>query len=1082
MIAALIRLSLENRFLVAVFAVFIAGGGLFTVANLPIDAIPDLSDAQVIVLTKYPGQAPQIVEDQVTYPLSSAMLAVPRAKVVRGYSFFGFSLVYIIFDDGTDLYDARGRVLEYLNTAAARLPAGVEPQLGPDATGVGWVLIYTLSDSTKRRNLQELRSLQDWTLRYELASLQGVAEVAALGGFVKEYQVEVDPTRLIAHDISLELLRARLARSNSDAGGRLIEMGETEFMVRGLGTIESIQDIEQVVLKAGRDGNPITVGDVAHVQIGPAIRRGLADWNGEGETVAGIVLIRYGENALEVIDRVKARLKELQATLPEGVEINVAYDRSKLIHRAVKAVSWKLLEEIVVVAIVTALFLLHGRSALVAVVTLPLGVLAALLLMYLFDINANIMSLGGIAIAVGVMIDASVVMVENLHKHLEREGAMNSDSAGGTPTTPHLEIVRRAAVEVGPALFFSLLIITVSFLPVLALGGQSGRLFTPLALTKTFAIACASIIAVTVIPVLMSWFVRGGIRPESENPISRFLSAVYRPLIAQALARKRPVVIAACAALALTLLPLYGVPKPGGGYLLRPIGGEFMPPLNEGDLLYMPTTLPGLSITKAREILQRTDAIIKEFPEVENVLGKVGRAETATDAAPLTMIETHVMLKERKHWRAGMTVEKLIVELNDAIRFPGLTNAWTYPIRTRIDMLSTGIKTPVGIKLLGDDLGKLARLGTDIEAALRDFPGTASIVSERVTGGRYIDYDIDRAAAAHYGVTIGDIQDTIMTAVGGMPVTEIIEGLARYPLSVRYPREYRDSIDRLDDIWVRTPSGANIPIGQVAKIRVSDGPPAIKTENARKSAWIYVDLEPGADVASYVEGARETLFRKIAAGELRVPEGVTILWSGQYEYMQATARRLQVVGTLTILLVALLLYLHFKNVTQTLIILSSLAFAAIGGVWLMYFFGYNRSVATDVGFIALAGLAAETGIVMLLYLDEAIARYQSEGRLHTVADIRAAVIEGAVDRVRPKMMTVTTTLLGLMPILWASEAGSRIMKRLATPMIGGLISSTILTLILIPMIYEYLQERRLRSGTAGPFRAPERENTNQPES
>ncbi len=1066
MIAALIEASLKNRFLVVLFGLATIFAGIFAVRNIPIDAIPDLSDVQVIVLTEYPGQAPQVVEDQVTYPMTSAMLAVPHASTVRGYSFFGFSLVYVIFEDGTDLYWARSRVLEYLNFAAGRLPDGVKPQLGPDATGVGWVYIYTLSDPTGRRNLQELRSLQDWTLRYELSSIKGVAEVASLGGFVKQYQVEVQPTKLLLHGVSLRQLRSQLARSNTDTGGRLIEMGETEFMVRGLGYIESVRDIEEVVLKVNSDGNPITIGDVANVQIGPDIRRGLADWNGEGETVAGIVVMRFGENALEVIERVKRRLAELESTLPEGVEITTAYDRSELIHAAVRNISWKLGEEMLVVALVTIMFLLHARSALVAIVTLPIGVLASLFLMYLLDINANIMSLGGIAVAVGVMVDAAIVMVENLHKHLERENALNGLN---TAETPHIEIVRRAAVEVGPALFYSLLIITVSFLPVLVLTGQSGRLFTPLALTKTFAMAFAALVAVTVIPVLMSWFVRGGIRGEKDNPVSRALIRGYRPVIEFTLSNKRPVVLAALALLLITLIPLKGVPKPGGGYLLRPIGGEFMPPLNEGDLLYMPTTLPGLSITKARELLQRTDAIIKEFPEVENVLGKIGRAQTATDPAPLTMIETHIMLKDRSQWRSGMTIEKLIAELNDAIRFPGVTNAWTYPIRTRIDMLSTGIKTPVGIKLLGDDLEKLSRFGADIEATLRDFPGTASIVSERVTGGKYVEYDINRTEAARYGLTIGDIQDTIMTAVGGMRVTETVEGLARYPLNVRYPREYRDSIDKLDDIWVSTPRGASIPISQVATLRIVDGPPAIKTENARKTAWIYVDLEPDADVASYVAEAREFLDRKIAARELRVPDGVTILWSGQYEYLQEAARRLTLAGVITVFLVLLLLYLHFRNLTETTIIMASLVFAVTGGVWLMYLFGYNRSVATDVGFIALAGLAAETGIVMLLYLDEVIGRYKREGRLNSPADVRAAVIEGAVDRVRPKIMTVMTTLMGLMPLLWATEAGSRVMKRLATPMIGGLLTSTILTLVIIPLVYEWLQQRRLRSGRAGPF-------------
>jgi len=1061
LIPKLIEYSLRNRFIIVLFSIVIIAGGGYSMYNIPIDAIPDLSDVQVIIYTEYPGQAPQVVEDQVTYPLTSSMLAVPYAKVVRGFSFFGFSLVYVIFEDGTDLYWARSRVLEYLNFATGRLPAGVKPQLGPDATGVGWVYMYRLSDPTGKHDLQQLRSIQDWMLRYELSSLKGVAEVASIGGFVKQYQVEIDPTKLINHNIPLALVRQMLARSNLDAGGRLIEMGETEYMVRGLGYIKSLDDIRSTVLKVNEVGNPITIGDVANVQIGPEIRRGLVDWNGEGETVAGIVMIRFGDNALEVIDRVKKRIEELRPTLPEGVEITPAYDRSILIKKAVKNVAWKLIEEMSVVAIVIIVFLLHARSALVAIVTLPIGVLASLFLMNSLGINANIMSLGGIAIAIGVMVDASIVMVENLHKHLER-----------SPHLPHIETVRRAAVEVGPALFYSLLIITVSFLPVLVLQEQSGRLFRPLAFTKTFAMGFAALIAVTIIPVLMSWFVTGKMRSEKENPITQVLIRIYRPIIEFSLSHRRAVIGGALLLLLATLVPMKGIPDFRGGYLVRPIGGEFMPPLNEGDLLYMPTTLPGISITKAREILQRTDEIIKEFPEVKHVLGKVGRAETATDPAPLTMIESTITLKEPSEWRDGMTIEKLIEELNQAIQFPGLTNAWTYPIKTRIDMLSTGIKTPVGVKLLGDDLEALSRFGSEIEASLKELPDTASAVSERVTGGKYIDYEIDRVEASRYGLTVGDIQDTIMTAIGGMNVTQTVEGLARYPVNIRYPRELRDDLYKLKEIWVSTPSGAYIPISQIAHISIKDGPPAIKTENARKTAWIYVDLKANKDVASYVEEAQEHIARKIREKKITPPPGVSIVWSGQYEYLQSAAKRLRIAAVITLTVVFLLLYFHFKNVTETLIIIVSLTFAVTGGVWLMYLLGFHRSVATDVGFIALAGLAAETGIVMLVYLDEVFSRYKREQRLNTLADIRAGIIEGAVDRVRPKMMTVSTTLIGLLPIMWATESGSRIMKRLATPMIGGLITSTILTLILIPMIYEWLQIRRLKEGKAGPFQDP----------
>ncbi len=1060
MIARLINYSVKNRLLVLMYSGVVVVVGVFAVFSIPIDAIPDLSDAQVIVFTDYRGQAPQVVEDQITYPLTSAMLSVPYSKVVRGYSFFGFSLVYIIFEDGTDLYWARSRVLEYLNFAAGRLPSGVRPQLGPDATGVGWVYMYTVSDPTGSLDLQQLRSLQDWTLRYEIASVQGVAEVASLGGFVKQYQVEIDPTKLLLYGLSLEKVRSALARSNTDTSGRLIEMGETEYMVRGLGYIRSVDDIRRIVLRTDGVGNPITVGHVAHVQVGPEIRRGIADWNGTGEAVAGIVLMRFGENALEVIGRVKAKLETLKAGLPKGVVVTPAYDRSQLIWRAIRNISQKLLEEMLVVALVTVVFLWHARSALVAVAVIPVGILASLFAMNALRINANVMSLGGIAIAIGVMVDSSIVMVENLHKHLEEKSNL-----------PHIEIVRRASLEVGPALFFSLLIITVSFLPVLLLEEQSGRLFRPLALTKTFAMAFAAVLAVTAIPVLMSIFVKGDIRPESESRLSQFFIRVYRPIIDHALDHKARWILSFVGITLVTLVPLCGIPGPGGKPLVRKLGGEFMPPLNEGDILYMPTTLPGISVTKARELLQQTDRIIKSFPEVEHVFGKIGRAETATDPAPLSMVETTIVLKDPSQWRPGMTIEKLIQEFDRAIQFPGLTNAWTFPIRTRIDMLSTGIKTPVGVKLLGDDLDKLAAYGVQIEALLKTVPGTASVIAERVTGGRYIDFEINRTEAARYGLTVGDIQDTIMTAIGGMNVTETVEGSARYPVNVRYPRELRDDIEKLRNVWVTTPKGASVPLVQVAEIVVRSGPPGIKTENARKTAWLYVDLKEDRDVATYVEDARELLAAKLASGELKQPVGVTVLWSGQYEQLEKANRRLLLAALGAIAAIIFILYLHFRNFAEIAILLGCLPYAATGGVWLIYLLGYNRSVASDVGFIALAGLSVETGIVLLVYLDGIFARGIREGRLSTPADIRAGVIEGVVSRVRPKLMTTLTTFIGLLPILWATEAGSRIMKRLAMPMIGGLVTDTMVTLVIIPVVYEWIQLRRLRQGRApGPLR------------
>lgn len=1054
MIARLIDYSIENRFLVILIWLMVVLGGIFAVFRIPIDAIPDLSDTQVIIYTEYSGQAPRIVEDQITYPLTSSMLSVPGVRNVRGYSFFGFSLVYLIFEDGTDIYWARSRVLEYLNYASSRLPTGVKPSLGPDATGVGWVYMYTVTDSSGKLDLQELRSIQDWQIRYELSSLEGVAEVASLGGFVKQYQIEADPTKLILYNVSLQELKRVVERSNMDTGGRLIEMGETEYMVRGMGYFKSLEDIRNSVIRTDEDGNPVVVGDVARVQIGPEIRRGIAEWNGEGETVAGIVVIRSGENALDVIDRVKERIHEIRLSLPGGVKINGVYDRSLLIHRSIAAIFYKLMEEMTVVSVVIAIFLLHFRSSLVAVITLPIGILASLLLMYVLDINANIMSLGGIAIAIGVMVDAAVVMVENLHKVREHREDLSP-----------VEQAKIAAREVGPALFFSLLIITVSFLPVLVLGEQSGRLFRPLALTKTFAMAFSSLIAVTLIPVLLTFFVTGRTRRESEHPISRYLISAYKPLLNRALDHKRFVLFAALAFTLLSIIPITGIPWFSHRWLIRPMGGEFMPPVQEGDILYMPTTLPGISITKARELLQRTDALIKEVPEVDYVLGKIGRAETATDPAPLTMIESTIILKDPSLWRPGVDMSHIVGELDHKIQFPGLTNAWTMPIRTRIDMLSTGIKTPVGVKILGEDLEDLSFLASRLEAILREVDGSASVIADRVMGGKYMDYVIDRHAAARYGLTVGDIQDTIMTAVGGMNVTYTVEGLARYPVNIRYPRELRDNPEALKNIYITNKMGAAISISQVADLRIKQGPPGIKSENARPTAWIYIDLKPGVDVAGFVNRAKQRLHEAVDSGELLFPPGVTLVWSGQFEYMERSRERLFTAGAVTLVLVILLLYIHFNSFSDTILIALSLLFAVTGGIWFLYIPGYNTSVATGVGFIALAGLAAETGIVMLVYLKHSIEKARSEGRLPGAGVLREAILEGAAERVRPKVMTVATTLLGLLPILWTSslEPASAVMKRLAAPMIGGLITSTVLTLFILPLIYEWIYNYKIKN-------------------
>ena len=1033
MLEKIIEASVNNRLLVIVFALLIALAGAYAMLRTPVDAIPDLSDVQVIIFTEYPGQAPQVVEDQVTYPLTTAMLGVPFAKAVRGYSFFGYSFVYIIFEDGTDMYWARSRVLEYLNYVASRLPGGVTPTLGPDATGVGWAFEYVI-DGGDQYDLQQLRSIQDWFLRYELMSVSGVAEVASIGGYVKQYQVEVDPNKLLAYNIPLSKVRTALQRSNNDVGGRLVEMGETEFMVRGLGYIQSIEDIENTPVGVDENGTPILIRNIAHVHLGPELRRGLADLDGEGETVGGIVIMRYGENALKTIDAVKAKLEELKAGLPEGVTIQAVYDRSSLIERAIDNLKGTLLEESIIVALVTILFLLHFRSAFVAIFTLPMGILIAFLIMYFQGLNANIMSLSGIAIAIGAMVDAAIVMIENAHKHMERDAGKKD----------HWRIIIDASKEVGPALFYSLLIITLSFLPVFTLQAQEGRLFKPLAFTKTYAMAASALLAITVVPVLMGYFIRGKILPEKKNPLNRFLMYVYRPVIHAVLRFKWITIAAALVVLGVTAYPL------------GKLGSEFMPPLNEGDLLYMPTTDPGISITKAKELLQQTNKIIKSFPEVDHAFGKAGRAETATDPAPLSMIETTITLKPEDEWREGMTMDKLVRELDAAINFPGLTNAWTMPIKTRIDMLSTGIKTPVGVKLMGPDLNVLSDLGQYIAAVLQTVPGTLSAFPDKAVGGNFIDYRINREEAARYGLTVGDVQDVIMSAIGGMNVTHTVEGLERYPVNVRYSRELRDNLPALQRVLIPTPTGAQIPLNYVADFSIVNGPPVIKSENARTTSWLYVDIRD-IDVGTYVKNARATVNEQVD-----LPEGYSMVWSGQYEYMERARQRLQIVIPLTLVIIFLLLYLNFKNITESLIVMLSLPFSLVGGVWLLYLFNYNLSVAVGVGFIALAGVAAETGVIMLIYLDLAYKDRRLRGQMTSLKDLYEAVIVGAVERVRPKMMTVMAIMAGLLPILWGHGTGSQVMKRIAAPMVGGMISSTILTLVVIPVIYYLWKSQALK--------------------
>ena len=1103
MINRIIRWSIENRFLVLLLTALLTTWGIHAVRSTPLDAIPDLSDVQVIIKTSYPGQAPQVVEDQVTYPLTTAMLAVPKAITVRGYSFFGDSYVYIIFEDGTDPYWARTRVLEYLSQAAGKLPAEARPELGPDATGVGWIYEYALVDRSGRHDLSQLRSLQDWFLKYELQTVPGVSEVATIGGMVKQYQVVLDPDRLRAYGLPVSRVHQAVMRGNQEVGGSVIEMAEAEYMVRATGYVDEPDDLRRIPLGVNESGTPIMLADVAEVRLGPRLRRGVAELDGEGEVVGGVIIMRFGENAKSTIDGVKMRLDGLRKGLPPGVEIIETYDRSSLIQRAVDTLNGKLVLEFLVVSLVCAVFLFHLRSALVIVVSLPIGILAAFIVMQQLGINANIMSLGGIAIAIGAMVDAAIVMIENVHKHLEHR-TLTDDN--------RWEIIQQAAGEVGPPLFFSLLIITLSFLPVFTLEAQEGRLFSPLAYTKTFAMAAAAGLSITLVPVLMGYFIRGRIIPESRNPIDRGLVFLYGPLIRLVLARPWTAIIASGVLAASMFLPLGGI-----GSLLTPLklpvtlsqpllgdaepgsmrhawssgvnaaqdhlvsawrrifdfspmlasladgtGTEFMPDLDEGDLLYMPSTFPAVSIGKAQEILQQTDKLIATVPEVKRVFGKVGRADSATDPAPLTMVETTIQLRPRDEWRPGMTTEKLRRELDRLVQIPGITNAWVMPIKNRIDMQATGIKTPVGIKVAGPDLGTIQELGKRIEEVIQQVPGTASAYSERVAGGRYITIDIDRSAAARFALNIADVQDVVRTALGGMSVAQTVEGLERYPINIRYPRDIRDSLEKLRHLPIVAPGGAHVPLIEVADVRIDDGPGLIKTENARLNGWIYVDIH-GRDLGSYVAEAQQ-----VVNDQVELPPGYSVAWSGQYEYLVRAKQRLATVVPVTLAVIVLLLYLNFRNFTEVLIIMGTLPLALVGGFWLLYLLGYNMSVAVGVGFIALAGVSVEIGVVMLVYLNQALQRQRDEagqaGRALTREAVRTAVTEGALLRIRPIMMTVAAIIAGLLPIMLGSGTGSEVMRRIAAPMVGGMVSATLLTLIVIPAVFLLWKQRTL----AGP--------------
>jgi len=1062
MIEKIITWSIRNPFIVLLLLAFTVAGGIYSLRHTPIDAIPDLSDVQVIIYTEYPGQAPQVVEDQVTYPLTTQLLSVPHAKVVRGYSFFGYSFVYLIFDEGTDIYWARSRVLEYLDQAGDALPDGVSPKLGPDATGVGWIYEYALTSD--RHDLQQLRSIQDWYLRYQLAAVDGVAEVASIGGFVKQYQVTINPHRLVAFGLTLPQIKAAIRSSNNDVGGRLLEMGETEFMIRSHGYFRSTDDIEQVIVGTNRRGTPVLLKDVARIGVGPELRRGIAELDGEGETVGGIVVMRFGENALKTIERVKAKIASLQSGLPEGVALVTTYDRSGLIERAIDTLRESLFQEFLVIALFTVLFLFHLPSALVTILTLPIAILMAFSLLYLQGVSVNIMSLGGIALAICSMEDASVVMTENAHKHLERDRGRK----------PHRQIITEAAVEVGPTLFYSLLVLAVAFIPVFALQDQAGRLFKPLAYTKTYAMAAAALLGITLVPVLMGWLIRGRIRPEEANPINRWMIRGYHPLVNLALRRRRTVLAVALLLLASLAWPLWLAP--------RPLGSEFMPALYEGDLLYMPTTLPGISTTKARELLQQTDRIIAAFPEVERVFGKAGRAETATDPAPLEMLETTIMLKPEKEWRMvpaerfysgwpawsdwikvplrwvwpeqkRLSVDGLIKALDREIQFPGLTNAWTMPIKTRIDMLSTGIKTPVGIKVMGNDLTRLAEIGAEIGALMQQQKGVRSAYAERAVGGYYLDIDIDRRAAGRYGLTVGEVQEIIQLAIGGVNVTRTVEGRERYPVNLRYQRDFRDDLQALRRVLVPLKDGGQVKLSRLAKMEIVQGPPMIKSENAQQTAWVYVDLGD-IDLGTFVSNAKKAVAEKIV-----LPEGYSLVWSGQYEQLQAANDRFMVIIPMTLALILLIIYLNTRSLIKTAIVLLAVPFSLIGAFWLLYLLGYQLSAATWVGLIALAGLDAETGVVMLLYLDLAHGLWDGNGRMQTRGDLIQAIHHGAVRRIRPKIMTIASIIVGLLPLMWSVGSGAEVMKRIAAPMVGGMVTSGVTELLVYPVIY-YLWRRR----------------------
>ena len=1038
LLARIIEWSVNHTLVILLATTALTIAGVWALVHTPVDAIPDLSDVQVIIMTEWPGQSPQTVEDQVTYPLSTEMLKVPRTKIVRGMSQFGLSAVYVVFEDRTDLYWARSRVLEYLNGIRSKLPAGAEPALGPDATGVGWVMQYIVSDTTGRLDLADLRSLQDWTIRPALTAVAGVAEIASFGGFEKQYQIDVDPAKLLAYNVSLSKLTSAVSASNEDVGGRVLEMSGTEYVIRGRGRFRSLDDIRGVVVGTGAAGTPVTVGDVANVQIGPEIRRGIADLNGRGEIVTGWVVMRYGANPRDVIRGVKTKMAQLQRSLPHGVVFVDGYDRSGLIDAAVSTLREKLVEESIIVALVAVLFLLHASSALVAIVTLPLGVLIALSAMRMLSIEANIMSLGGIAIAIGAMIDAAIVMIENLHKHIERAQSNGLDLAD---SPSRWRLVVESAQEVGPALFVSLLIITVSFVPVFALEAQEGRLFKPLAWTKTLAMGAASLLSITLVPVLMGLFIRRGVKPESANPVNRVLIRLYRPVIAFVLRNRWPTLATAAAILVLTIIPWYG------------IGSEFMPPLNEGSIMDMPSLFPGVGTNEAKLIITQRDAALARIPEVAMVLGKIGRAETATDMAPMSMIETIAILKDKKDWRPRVTYDSIVSEANNTVRTPGVANMWSMPIKNRLDMLATGIKTPVGMKIFGPSLDTLDMIGREIEATLPSVRGTSSVFAERAVGGKYLDIAVDRDAAARYGLTTGDVQMALSTAAGGMQVGQVIAGRERYSVLVRYPRELRDTPEKIAGVLVSTPGGAQVALGQLAHIGIVRGATLIKSENSYLENIVYVDVRE-RDVGSYVADAQ-----RVVAERLKLPTGYRIEWSGQFEAMQRANQRLRIVVPITLAIIFLLLYFNFQSVAETLIVMLSLPFALVGGVWLMWILGYNMSVAVAIGFVALAGVAAETGVVMLIYLDHAYAARLRSNALSSAADVDAAVMEGAVERVRPKIMTVTAIMAGLVPILWSQGAGADVMKRIAAPMVGGMLTSTVLTLAVIPVVYSLWKER-----------------------